>query len=200
MTHGHSGASQARARIRATSPTWQTLLSGSWLSAWAPALFFLILCCGALVGGIAWPADYSVATLAEQSESSTAGAIARNNILLALFLLVLSAATAGIGAGIALFSNGLIVGQLSGLLLQHNLQETLVAGLLPHAVIEAIGLCMMSAAGLAAPLILLRLITQPTSRVMNKAINIRFVVLTAGGALLIGMAALIEDHVSAVTW
>ncbi|WP_356835005.1 stage II sporulation protein M [Arthrobacter sp. APC 3897] len=184
--------------VKPTSLSW--FFTGSWMLSVAPTVFLASILAGTVAGGLWWPAPYEPADLASASGSADTLAIAGNNLTLALSLFVLSAATAGLGAIVALFINGLIVGQLAVLLIDNSLGSMLLVGLLPHVFIEALGLCLVSSAGLLGPLIAVRLITQSVGPSATKAILIRSVALTTVGFTLIIVAAVVEGHISTVTW
>lgn len=182
------------------TPIRRWCLSESIVLSVAPLVLLSSLIAGVIAGGFWWPVSYGVEDLSASSASANTLEIAKNNLTLAFSLFVLSAATAGLGTLVTLFINGLIVGQLAVLLIRNSLGHMLLAGLLPHALLEAVGLCLVGTAGLVFPLALIRFLVPLKRTITKKALFLRSVKLLSIGCLIIVIAAIVEDHVSNVTW
>lgn len=153
---------------------------------------------GALTGALVLPAGYSAAHLGGAGTEAVDGAVARNNVTLAIGVVMLAVATAGVGPLLVLVVNGLIVGQLVRVLVADGMAGTVLTGLLPHALLELLGLAVCYG---AACVVVARFLTW-VARVPRRTTRAEAWVLplTAAGAglLLLCIAAYVEDHVSVV--
>lgn len=153
---------------------------------------------GSLTGAFAIPAGYTAAHLGGADAEVVDGAVARNNVTLAIGIVMLGVATVGVGPLVVLFVNGLIVGQLVRVLADDGMAGAILTGLLPHALLELLGLAVVYGAACVVVTQFLAWVARvPTSTTRAEA-SLLSLTAVGAGLLLLSIAAYVEDHVSVV--
>lgn len=167
---------------------------------WMFVLSLVSFTIGTVVGLLVpYGAHLSVSELEPEVVSSTAATIASNNATVAGTMLLVGLVTASMGAHALLFLNGLLIGKLLGALLESGDLQVLIVGLLPHGIVEIVGLALIAAAT-ATPVRLLidRFIRHEVHAEWRKLLQA--IVAIAAGLILLVAAALIEDYLSHVSF
>lgn len=117
-----------------------------------------------------------------------------NNILVSINALALGV-TAGLGTGYALIRNGLMIGGLSGVASQHDVDLLFWAVILPHGIIELTAICFAGGAGF----VLARAIYAPGDLPRRDALQIaggEAARLMVGVIVMLVIAGLIEGFIT----
>lgn len=155
-------------------------------------LFLIIFCLGVILG---YTYNYKIDMLGQGKEEAFWN-IFRNNFLIGLSFVSLGTLTGGIYSALAIGINGYIVGQVCGYLIDKNMMNNIISGLLPHILFELIGLICFALISCIPIRVLFKWIKNDESLNYKYIIQIKYLFLT--GVLLLAIAAFIESKISTV--
>ncbi len=131
----------------------------------------------------------------QERRSEFSAALMANNIRVSVNALALGV-TCGVGTGIVLFYNGVILGAVCADYVAAGQSRFLVAWLLPHGAIEIPCILIAGQSGLLLGLALLGRRRREPLAVRLRAVRADLVTLVGGGALLLVWAAIVESFLS----
>lgn len=128
------------------------------------------------------------------SSPATSSFIMTNNIRVTIMAVALGV-TAGVGTGVVLFQNGLMLGGLAGAATNANVDYLFWSVILPHGILELTAICIAGGAGL----VLAKAIYAPGDLPRRDALKLagtEAVQLLAGVAAMLVLAGLIEGYIT----
>lgn len=156
-------------------------------------MFVLIFVLGIIVGMIS---ECKINTLGFNQNKEILD-IWINNLTVGISMFFIGSITGGIYSTIVIFLNGYLIGNLINFLINNKIVGTVISGLLPHALIEILGLACFATASIIPTFELLNWIRLNKEMQIRKKIKNLLCLLVVGGVILF-IAAYIECEVSFV--